>query len=225
MMKKDYKPERRPLAARQWSASHAAAAWLAARGVSPNSISVAGFFASLGACAAFVGTSGSDRPALLLVAGCALILVRGMCNMLDGMVAVSTGKASPGGELFNEVPDRLSDSVTLVGVGYAVGGMPELGYAAAIMAVFTAYVRVQGCALGTPADFGGPMSKTHRMFVIVVAALYAAFAPVSWQPASSSFPGAGVLSLALAVVIAGCAVTSARRLRRCYQILKGGAHE
>lgn len=225
MIKKEYTPERRPLGARKWNASHAAAGWLAARGVSPNSISVAGFFASLGACAAFVETRGSGQPALLLVAACAFILLRGMCNMLDGMVAVSTGKASPGGELFNEVPDRLSDSVTLVGVGYAVGGIPELGYAAAIMAVFTAYVRVQGCALGTPADFGGPMSKTHRMFVVVGAALYAAFAPVSWQPAIAAFPGAGVLSLALAVIIIGCAITSARRLRRCFKILKGGAHE
>ncbi len=225
MMKKEYKPERRPLGARKWNASHAAAAWLAARGVSPNSISVAGFFASLAACAAFVETRGSDQPALLLVAACAFILIRGMCNMLDGMVAVSTGKASPGGELFNEVPDRLSDSVTLVGVGYAVGGIPELGYAAAIMAVFTAYVRVQGCALCTPADFGGPMSKTHRMFVVVGAALYAAMAPVSWQPAIAAFPGAGVLSLALAVIIIGCAITSAQRLRRCFKILKGGAHE
>lgn len=225
MMKKDYKPERRPLGARKWSASHAATAWLAARGVSPNLISVAGFFASLGAGAAFAATRGSDRPAPLLLAACVFILLRGMCNMLDGMVAVSTGKASPGGELFNEVPDRLSDSVTLVGAGYAVGGIPELGYVAAIMAVFTAYVRVQGCALGIPADFGGPMSKTHRMFVIVGASLYAAFLPVSWQPATTAFPSAGALSLALAVIIAGCAVTSARRLRRCFGILKGGTHE
>ncbi len=222
MMKKEYQPERRPLGARKWGASHAAAAWLAARGVSPNSISVAGFFASLAAGAAFVATRESDRPALLLVTGCAFILIRGMCNMLDGMVAVSTGKASPGGELFNEVPDRLSDSVTLVGVGYAVGGIPELGYAAAIMAVFTAYVRVQGCALGTPADFSGPMSKTHRMFVVVSAALYAAIAPVSWQPKTAAIPDAGVLSLALMAVIVGCAVTSARRLRRCAKTLKGG---
>ena len=80
-----------------------------------------------------------------LSVGCLLILVRGMCNMLDGMVAVSQGVASAGGEMFNEIPDRLSDALTLVGAGYAIGGTPELGYIAAIAAVFTAYVRVQGC--------------------------------------------------------------------------------
>lgn len=215
----DYTPERRPLAARNWSASHAAARWLAARGVAPNAISVAGFVASFGACASFMASSGSERPALWLVTGCLLIVLRGMCNMLDGMVAVSTDRASRGGELFNEVPDRLSDAVTLVGAGYAIGGVPELGYIAAVAAVFTAYVRVQGCALGISADFGGPMAKTHRMFVIVGAALYTAFAPASWQPVLGGARHAGMLALALSIVIAGCLMTSLRRLIRCHNLL------
>lgn len=214
-----YTPDRRPMGARNWNASRTAAEWLAARGVAPNVISFTGLFASLGAGSAMAASGVSDRPAPLLVAACALIIVRGMCNMLDGMVAVSTGKASRGGELFNEVPDRISDAVTLVGAGYAIGGIPELGYIAALSAVFTAYVRVQGCSLGTRADFRGPMAKTHRMFVVIAAALYTAFAPASWQPAAAIAPHAGVMAFALAVVIAGCAVTSLRRLRRTAQFL------
>jgi phosphatidylglycerophosphate synthase len=220
MTKDDYTPERRPLVARSWSASHAAAAWLAARGVTPNSISVAGFFASLGAGMALWAGNGGSQSTLLLLAACILILMRGMCNMLDGMVAVSTGRASRCGELFNEVPDRLSDSVTFVGAGYAVGGIPELGYIAAIAAVFTAYVRVQGCALGIAADFGGPMAKVNRMLLIVAAALYTAFAPASWQPSLALVPNAGAFALALAMVILGCVVTAARRLRRAAQTLE-----
>uniref|UniRef100_UPI0037835A6D CDP-alcohol phosphatidyltransferase family protein n=1 Tax=Prosthecobacter sp. TaxID=1965333 RepID=UPI0037835A6D len=215
----DYTPERRPLAARNWSASHGAAQWLAARGVTPNSISVGGFVASLGAGAALAFSSESKQPALWLVIGCALILVRGMCNMLDGMVAVSTGKASRGGELFNEVPDRLSDAVTLVGAGYAFGSVSELGYIAAVAAVFTAYVRVQGCALGISADFGGPMAKTHRMFVIVGAALYTAFVPAPLQPVLAGARHAGMLAIALSIVIAGCFATSLRRLIKCHKLL------
>jgi phosphatidylglycerophosphate synthase len=221
-MKGDYKPERRPLVARNWSASHAAAGWLAARGVSPNAISVAGFFASLGAGAAFFFTRESAHPTLLFVTGCLLVLGRGMCNMLDGMVAVSTGRASRCGELFNEVPDRLSDSVTFIGAGYATGGQPELGYIAAVAAVFTAYVRVQGCALGARADFGGPMAKVNRMVLIVAASLYTAFAPAAWQPSFAMVPNAGALALALMIVIVGCVITSARRLRRCAQTLEAG---
>jgi len=215
----DYTPERRPLAARNWNASHGAARWLAARGVTPNSISIGGFVASLAAGASLAFSSEVNQPTMWLVIACALILARGMCNMLDGMVAVSTGKASRGGELFNEVPDRLSDAVTLVGAGYAVGGIPELGYIAAVAAIFTAYVRVQGCALGISADFGGPMAKTHRMFVIVGAALYTAFAPAPLQPVLLGARHAGMLAIALSIVIAGCFATSLRRLIKCHKLL------
>lgn len=157
----------------------------------------------------------------LLLGACLLLLLRGACNMLDGMVAVSTGIASRSGELFNEVPDRLSDSVILIGAGYAAGGVPELGYIAAIAAVFTAYVRVQGCSLGAPADFGGPMSKVHRMVLVAAAALYTAFAPGSWLFPIAALPDVGIFGLALAIIIAGCAVTSVRRLRKCARILNG----
>jgi phosphatidylglycerophosphate synthase len=216
-----YTPDRRPLGARGWKASHAAATWLAARDVPPNGISITGMFASLGAGAAMAATSTTDQPWSGFVIACLLILVRGMCNMLDGMVAVSTGRASPGGELFNEVPDRISDSAILVGAGYGIGGIPELGFIAALAAVFCAYVRVQGCALGTKADFSGPMAKTHRMFVVVAAALCTALLPAAWQPVVPGFPRAGMMAFALAVVIAGCAVTAARRLRRTTRILTG----
>ena len=215
-----YSPERRPLGARHWSASGAAARWLATRGVSPDAISLTGLFASLGAGAALALTGWGYRPAPPLILACILILLRGCCNMLDGMVAVSTGKASRRGELFNEVPDRLSDSATLVGAGYALGGVPALGYLAALAAVFTAYVRVQGCALGAKADFRGPMAKVQRMFAVVAAALYIAFAPASWQPVLSSASPAGVMALALLLIIAGCVLTALLRLRRCARHLQ-----
>ncbi len=219
MSENDYTPERRPLAARNLGVSAAATRWLAGMGVSPNAISVASFFASLGAGVALYASNGSGQHWLLLVAACLMLLLRGACNMLDGMVAVSTGIASRSGELYNEVPDRLSDSVILIGAGYAAGGVPELGYIAAVAAVFTAYVRVQGCSLGAAADFAGPMAKIQRMTLIAAAALYTAFTPGSWQFSIAAFPEAGTFTLALAIIIAGCAVTSVRRLRVCARTL------
>lgn len=219
MNEEDYIPERRPLAARNFGASAAATRWLAAAGVKPNTISVASFFASLGSGIALFASKGSGHEALLLVAACLLLFLRGACNMLDGMVAVHRGIASRSGELFNEVPDRLSDSVILIGAGYAAGGVPELGYLAAIAAVFTAYVRVQSCSLGARADFGGPMAKIQRMFLIAGAALYTAFMPEGWQFSTGYFPGAGTFGLALGVIITGCVATSARRLRACARTL------
>ncbi len=41
--------------------------------------------------------------------------------------------------------------------------------------MLTAYIRVLGGALGTPQYFTGPMAKQHRMFVITLGALLAAF--------------------------------------------------
>jgi len=41
-----------------------------------------------------------------------------VCNLLDGMVAIEGGLKTPAGELFNDVPDRISDPLILVGAGY-----------------------------------------------------------------------------------------------------------
>ena len=40
-------------------------------------------------------------------------------NMLDGMVALVSARASKVGELYNEVRDRVSDAVVFIGAGYA----------------------------------------------------------------------------------------------------------
>ena len=100
--------ERRPLASRDLKIIQMAAAWLVAREVSANAISLAsmGFAALASLC--LVGTAWSDglqaRVLFLLAAG--FVQLRLLANLLDGMVAVGSGKASPEGELYNEVPDR-----------------------------------------------------------------------------------------------------------------------
>src|SRR6266513_799828 len=59
-------------------------------------------------------------------------------NMLDGMVALVSARASKVGELYNEVRDRVSDAAVFIGAGYAWGGSVALGYVATILAIFTA---------------------------------------------------------------------------------------
>ena len=99
-----------------------------------------------------------------------------MANLLDGMVAIGRGVASPVGELFNEVPDRVSDTAVLVGLGVAAGSV-WLGLAAALAAMATAYVRTTARAAGAPSDFGGPMAKQHRMALVTALALWCAVIP------------------------------------------------
>src|ERR1043166_10194144 len=86
-----------------------------------------------------------------------LVQRRLTANMLDGMVALDSGRASRVGELYNEVPDRVSDAAVFIGAGFAFGGNVTLGYAAAILSIFTAYVRAAGKIAGAQNEFCGPM--------------------------------------------------------------------
>jgi phosphatidylglycerophosphate synthase len=127
-----------------------------------------------------------------------------ICNLLDGMVAMEGGKREASGPFWNEFPDRVADIVILAGVGFGLG-QPGLGFAAAVMAVFTAYVRELGRACGAPSDFSGPMAKPHRMAVLTGAAILAVLEP--WLP----WEAGTIMVIALWVVTCGAAFTVLRR--------------
>lgn len=223
MNQQDYDPsDRRPIAARELAVSHKIAAFLAERGASPNGISIAGMVAALIGGLAFWATSlETDYTRLFWLAAAVLVQCRLLANMLDGMVAIRRNLASPLGELYNEVPDRISDAALLIGTGYAAGGHPLLGFGAALAAVFTAYVRAMAKAAGAPQDFCGPMAKQQRMFTITLAAVYCAAAPLAWQPAwtvgGETF---GLAAAALALVLVGSVFTALRRWMRTARHLK-----
>jgi phosphatidylglycerophosphate synthase len=208
-------PERRPMFARDWNLLQQSARWLIARDVPPNAISLAGMAGGIAAGLALAATTLLPWPRVMFLLAVAAIVVRALGNLLDGMVAVGSGKASPLGELFNEIPDRVSDMAILIGAGYAAGGNPVLGFTAALTAVFVAYVRAEGKVTGAAQHYCGPMAKPERMLVIVLVASYCALTPAGWQPAvqigNQHF---GLMSFGLAVVVLGGIVTVFRRLKR-----------
>src|SRR5881398_3391076 len=120
-------------------------------------------------------------------------------NMLDGMVALVSARASKVGELYNEVRDRVSDAAVFIGAGYAWGGDVALGYIATILAIFTAYVRAAGKIAGAPNEFCGPMAKQHRMLVVTLICVYAAITPRFWQMIAFGDLRIGLMTLGLAV--------------------------
>ena len=213
----NYVPERRPIAARSRWWSIAIADWLARRGVSPNAISVGGMLAGIVAGGGFALTRLDGYGWIGFLVAVVGMQLRLLANMFDGMVAIQTARASPVGGLYNEVPDRVSDTAIFVGAGYALYSHPEFGYLAAIGALFTAYVRAQGKAAGARNEFCGPMAKQHRMAVLTIAALYAALLPRSWQPVLG---GLATIDLALLIIVLGAAVTTVRRLLRIAQTLR-----
>jgi phosphatidylglycerophosphate synthase len=210
--------ERRPIATRETGWAKALAARLSRTGLSANAISVLSMVFAMAAGAALLM---SDSPAwrAWLVLAALGIQLRLLCNMLDGMVAVEHGRATPEGALYNDVPDRIADIVILVAAGHAVAAGawdPMLGWAAAVLATFTAYVRVLGAALGTPQFFIGPQSKSQRMAVLTGAALIGATMP------SPELAGR-VLTVALTVVLVGSTVTVVRRVLRIARELRSRA--
>src|SRR5262245_37734072 len=123
-METSYQPtDRRPLASRELKLWQKLAAALAARRISPNLISVLGAVAGLAAGLTLLATRFTDGwdQRLLWLAAAAGIQLRLLANMLDGMVAIASGRASPLGELYNELPDRTSDLAIIIGAGYAQG--------------------------------------------------------------------------------------------------------
>lgn len=162
---------------------------------------------------------------VLWFGGAVLCQIRLLCNLFDGMVAVARNIATPRGELYNEVPDRVSDAIVLIGLGYSAGGAVTLGYAAALMAVFVAYVRVMAKSAGAPNDFCGPLGKPQRMAVVICVALYLALAPESWRSAWSEASAWSEVKVALLIVIVGGLVTALRRLSRAAKYLERAAEK
>jgi len=201
---------RRELATRRASWAKRLASLLARLGVQPNAVSmmsIAFSFAALASFALAPRVNGSARAALFIAAAAATQL-RLLCNLLDGMLAVEGGLKTRTGELFNEIPDRVADVVILAGAGCSIpdlaGGF-ALGAAAAIAAMFTAYVRVLAGALGGTQRFIGPMAKQHRMFVLTVGAIVSAIEAAAGLPAEA-------MRVALGVIIIGAVATAWRRI-------------
>jgi len=191
---------RRPIKTRQSKWAKRLTEMLVKRGISANSISLTSMiFATIG-CLSFI-LAGQALPWWLgMLIGIVGIQGRLICNLLDGMVAEKDGFKSPIGKIMNEVPDRYSDIVLLVGAGVAIDQL-WLGWMAACSAVLTAYIRSYIAELSGEQDFGGPMAKPQRMFFLSLGALCAIVYPKS-------------LLLALWIIAVGSFLTAILRLKK-----------
>jgi phosphatidylglycerophosphate synthase len=201
--------DRRPIRSRNARWAQAIASYLAALGVSPNQISLASVLAG-GVGAVSLVFFPQPWNAISCVCG---VQLRLLCNLLDGMVAVEHGKQSQLGVLYNELPDRVSDSVLFVALGYA-SGLPWLGWLGALLAALTAYIRVFGAALGFAQDFCGPMAKQHRMAVLTVGCLISIVEHFAVRTNHS-------LQITCGLIAAGSLLTCWTRTRALASRLKG----
>ena len=212
-----YQPTaRRPIADAFRRMARGPAQALARAGVHPDVVSYGSIATSIGAGLCF-WRSGTT-PWLLLVAPI-LCYLRLYLNMLDGMVALASGRGSLRGEIVNELPDRVSDVLIFAGAAHSGWGSPLPAYWAAIMALMTAYVGVLGQAVGARREYGGVMSKPWRM-VALHAGAWTTLALVWWRDGDVALAGWTVLDWTCFAIVAGCLQTVVSRLRRILATLR-----
>lgn len=197
---------RRPLETRKSKWAQKLAALLAKFQISPNAISLASIVFSIIALWMYYLAVASALEWVCLLLAATSIQLRLLCNVLDGMVAIEHRRRGKLGVLYNEIPERISDILIIMGVGLYSWGQPyaiSLAWCAALLAMMTAYFRILGAYLGTPQFFVGPMAQPHRMNLITAITLLQMFLP--------SIP---VLYFSLYVMIIGLLVTCYRRLHK-----------
>lgn len=137
--------------------------FLVAHGVSPNTVTVAGFTLVV-----------ASVP--LAIAGYWFIAfwfftIGGLTDMLDGSVARLAGRSTRFGAFFDSTMDRLSEGIVLGGLGivfarddnwWALGA----AFLALTASFLVSYTRARAEGLGLTSNKGGLMSRTERLFLI-----------------------------------------------------------
>jgi phosphatidylglycerophosphate synthase len=135
---------------------------LAARGVPPTAVSLAGV--GFGAAAGAVMFVRAPGPVAAVAVG-VLLAARLACANLDGGLARERGCATRFGAVLNEVTDRLAELAALAGVvALAPAGVVA---AAALAASAPSWVSLAGAAAGAARIQGGPVGKTERCVILV----------------------------------------------------------
>lgn len=210
---------RRPLKVRGSVWSQKFASYLSKKDITPNQISIGSIVASFIA-SIFILLISNDNFFTIWISPILAVLfiqMRLLCNLFDGMVALEGGKSTKSGELFNDIPDRVSDSLLFIALGYSITNISfgiELGYLAALFAALTAYVRVLGASMQAGSCFKGPMAKQHRMAILTTALILTPFE-------LSLFATDYILTITLFTITIGSFLTIVNRTKTIYNTLEG----
>lgn len=168
---------------------------LAARRITPNQVTVAALGVSLLAALCIAGGG--------LRLGALVLLLASLGDLLDGMLARQTGRATPFGAFFDSTLDRIGEGAILAALAYqfAVTGRPTV-VAVTVLALLgsllVSYTRARAEALGVECKVG-LMSRAERVALLVLGLLL-------------GLPGLAVLVLAvLSLYTVGERVSHVRR--------------
>lgn len=134
-------------------------------GVTPNLLTLLGIVASLAAAWCYVNWWANR---LLLPAAGALVLLSGLFDALDGVLARATGRASEVGGFLDSVSDRYSDAIVLSAVVFSGLCRPSWGIAAVVGSLMVSYARARAEAAGVGMAGVGLAERGERMLFLAL---------------------------------------------------------
>jgi archaetidylinositol phosphate synthase len=145
---------------------------LVSLGITPNALTIMGLVTSFISALCYV-TWRTNR--LFLPLAGALILLSGLIDAIDGVLARSTGRVSVFGGFLDSVSDRYSDAVVLSGIVYAGLCHPAWGLAAIVGSLMVSYTRARAEAAGVKMAAVGFAERAERMVFLALTSMAAYF--------------------------------------------------
>ncbi len=144
---------------------------LESMGLTPNALTLLGLLASFASAWCYVNWRISG---FMLPAAASLVLVSGLLDAVDGVLARVTDRASKLGGFLDSVSDRYSDAVVLSAI--VVGGLchPVWGLAAVVGSLMVSYARARAEASGVGMAAVGLAERAERM-LFLAAVTFAAY--------------------------------------------------
>jgi CDP-diacylglycerol--glycerol-3-phosphate 3-phosphatidyltransferase len=133
-------------------------------GVTPNQITVVGTFLNAGVAVLII----ADH---LIWAG-VVVLVAGVCDMLDGSLARMAKLSTPFGAFFDSTLDRISEGMVLAAICYVFAAKGQsvdaaLAALALLGSLMVSYTRARAESLGLECKVG-LMSRPERIILVAI---------------------------------------------------------
>ena len=177
---------------------------LARTGVTPNGITWFGVIVAAGA-AALIGTG---HP----FAGGLVMLLAGLCDILDGALARTTGRTSVFGSVLDSALDRFGESAVLLGLIVYYSGLESTAGVVVtglvwIASLLVSYIRARAEAAGLDCQVG-LFTRAERVIVLALGLLLSQFG--------------NALLIALSIIAVLSFVTVVQRMRHVWKQTAAG---
>src|SRR5215831_20238356 len=142
----------------------------------PNHLTLIGLVVSFFAAGAFIAAHLRSAGLLLVLAG--------LCDLLDGSLARASGQVTPFGAFLDSVIDRYSDLVVLLGIVVLFARTPHargaiLAMAALVGSVMVSYTKARAESIGIECNVG-MMERPERLICLIAGAVLDLLEPALW---------------------------------------------